>query len=345
MDFQAVERGPGAFQEPVTGEQVEAMCRRAFGGDVRAESVIELGLGTYNSTFRVDIGAGRPVILRVAPAPARQFRTERELMRNEYATVPFLAPIMELMPRTLAVDFTHVVIGRDYLFQTLLPGVPAPDGLAAYPRPLWASLYRQLGAITAGIHAVRGSRFGRVAGPTFATWSEAIGAALGDIAADLDAAGLDAADVREVMAAARQDSGILDEITEPRLLHGDLWHANVMIRPGEPEPTICGVLDSDRTCWGDPAFDWAVYRVAQRPGTERDAFWETYGRLPATPGAARRALYYQAHHIGAGRLELHRLEMPGGPATYDELRRILLDLAARTAGGQPAADRQRPRSR
>ncbi|MGB6165304.1 MAG: hypothetical protein WCF33_12385 [Pseudonocardiaceae bacterium] len=63
-----------------------------------------------NNTYRVDIGANLPVILRiVAPEPARQFRIERELMRNEHAGVPFLAPIAPLRPRTLAADFTSKV--------------------------------------------------------------------------------------------------------------------------------------------------------------------------------------------------------------------------------------------
>lgn len=328
MNLQAVERSPGAFQQPVTFEQVQAVCQAAFGRETRAASAVELGLGSYNSTYRVDIGAERPVILRLAPAPERQTRTEYQLMRNEHASVPYLAPIMAMMPRTLAIDFTHSVIGRDCLFQTMLPGVPAPDGLAAYPRPHWASLYRQLGSISASIQAVRGSRFGRVAGPAFATWSEAIIAYLDDIASDLDTAGLDAADVRGVVAAATQDSGILNEITEPRLLHGDLWHANVMIMPGEPEPTICGVLDCDRASWGDPAFDWAIFLAGLRPGTERDAVWETYGPPASTPGALRRNLYYQASHIGAARVERHRLGRQNLPDTYDQMRQVLHDLRA-----------------
>jgi aminoglycoside phosphotransferase (APT) family kinase protein len=328
MSLQNVERGPGAFQQPVTFEQVQAMCQAAFGQETRAASAIELGLGSYNSTYGVDVGADQPVILRVAPAPARQSRTEHELMRNEHAAIPYLGPVMPLMPRTLAIDFTHRVIGRDYLFQTMLPGVPAPDGLAAYPRPQWASLYRQLGSITASIQAVRGRRFGRVAGPASATWSQAISAYLDDIASDLDAAGLDAADVRAVMTAATHDRGLLDEITEPRLLHGDLWHANVMIRPSEPEPVICGVLDWDRASWGDPAFDWAIFLAGMRPGTERDAFWETYGPPPSTPSALRRSLYYQATHIGAARVERHRLGRQNVPDTYDQLREVLNDLLA-----------------
>lgn len=324
--FQALERRYGTFQQPVTFQQIQAMCEAAFGRGARVVSAVELGLGSYNSIYRVDTGGERPVVLRVAPAPARQSRTEHQLMRNEQATVPYLAPVMAMIPRTLAIDFTQSVIRRDYMFQTMLPGVPAPDGLAAYPRPQWASFYRQLGSITASIQTVRGSRFGRVAGPAFATWSQAIIAYLNDIALDLDTAGLDAADVRQVIAAASQDSRILDEITEPRLLHGDLWHANVMIMPGEPGPTICGVLDWDRASWGDPAFDWAIFLAGMRPGTERDAFWDTYGTPASTPAALRRTLYYRASHVGAARVERHRLGRGSVPDTYDQMCDVLRDL-------------------
>lgn len=48
-------------------------------------------------------------------------------------------------------------------------------------------------------------------------------ASLEEIADDLDGAGLDAADVRKVAAVAAHDRAVLDEITEPRLLTGDLW--------------------------------------------------------------------------------------------------------------------------
>ncbi|MEO3891054.1 hypothetical protein [Nonomuraea sp. B5E05] len=50
-------------------------------------------------------------------------------MRNEYATVPHLAKIAPLMPRVIAADWTHEFVGRDYMVQTLLDGVPAAEGL------------------------------------------------------------------------------------------------------------------------------------------------------------------------------------------------------------------------
>jgi aminoglycoside phosphotransferase (APT) family kinase protein len=327
VDFRPIERASDAFQQSVTPDQVEAMCRRAFGSNVHVTSAVEFGNGMYNNTYSVDIGENRPVILRVAPESARQYRIERGLMRSEYASVPFLAPIASMVPRTLTADFTHEIIGRDYLFQTMLDGVPGPEGLGLYRRPQWTYFFRQMGEIASKIHAVRGERFGPLTGPGFDTWSEAVIAFFADLAADLDDAGLDPADVREVAAAAGKYEAVLDEVTEPRLLHGDLWTVNVMMDPGAAEPTISGVFDNDRTSWGDPESDWVIFMAGKKPGTERDAFWESYGRRPSSASAARRSLFYLAKHIGAIRLERHRLgNADAVPETYEQMRDVLRRL-------------------
>lgn len=327
MEFQGIQRAAGAFQEPLTAEEIAAVCRRAFGPGTRVVSAVELGLGMYNTTYRIDLGEGRPVVLRVAPEPGRQFSSERELMRNEYASVPYLTSIAPLMPRVLAADFTHELIGRDWMIQSLLDGVPAPERLGGYPRPAWRGFFRQLGEIARRVHDIRGPRFGPVAGPGHATWSEAIVVALGRIAADLEGAGLDATDLREVAAVADRRRAALDEVTEPRMLAGDLWTVNVMLADGAPEPTISGVLDLDRTWWGDPAADWTIRMALARPGTERDAFWETYGALDGSPSAGFRARIYHARHVGAVRLERHRLGNADGVRdSYDEVRALLAGL-------------------
>lgn len=329
MEFHPVERAANAFQQPVTPDEIEAMCRRVFGSRTQVMSAVELGNGMYNNTYRVEIGDVRPVILRVAPEPSRQYRIERELMRNEHASAPYLAPIAPMIPRTLAADFTHEIIDRDYLFQTMLDGVPAPEGLGNYPRPRWTLFFRQMGEIANSVHGVRGDRFGPVAGPSFDTWSGAVIGFLADLAADLDDVGLDSADVREVASIADKHRAVLDEITEPRLLHGDLWTVNVMMERGAAKPTITGVFDNDRTSWGDPASDWTIFMAGKKPGTERDAFWETYGPLTATPSAARRSLFYRARHICTIRLERHRLgNSEAVPETYEQMRDVLKELRA-----------------
>jgi aminoglycoside phosphotransferase (APT) family kinase protein len=314
--YEPITRPDGAFQQSLTADQVVAVCRRGFG---RAPvSAVELGGGSFNTTYRVDLG-GESAILRVAPAWS--YRIERGFMRHEHASLPFFAPIADLMPRTLFLDFTHDLVPRDYTFQTVLGGVPGPEGFRALAdKP---GFFRQLGAIVRTVHGVRGERFGRPAGPTFGTWSEAVLSIVDDTVADLHDAGLDSADMREVAALAAKSAAVLDEITEPRLLHGDLWVPNVRL-DGE---RIVGVFDHDRTMWGDPAADWSIFEASRRPGTDRDAFWDTYGRPAESRNAVWRSALYRAVHMGAVRIERHRLGRADAiPAGYEEIAQLLAQL-------------------
>jgi aminoglycoside phosphotransferase (APT) family kinase protein len=324
LKFEAITREPGSFQESVTADHVVEMARRAFGHGTEVVSVREMGGGLYNNTYLVRLRDTSPLVLRVAPEHGRQSRVERLLMRNEYASAPYYAGIAGMMPRTLFADWTHEVLARDYMWQELLDGVPALEGLKTYPRSEWLPFYRQLGAITARVHAVRGERFGPVAGPWFTTWSEAVLSVLGNIAADLVNAGLDAADVERLTTRAEDGRAVLNEVVEPRLLHGDLWTANVMLAADAPEPTIVGVLDHDRSSWGDPCADWGLSVVARKSPEAQAAFRETYGPIADGPSAQWRMLVYQGMHIGAVRLERHRLrEVAKLPVSYDDMRAVL----------------------
>ncbi|MEU1273578.1 aminoglycoside phosphotransferase family protein [Streptomyces sp. NPDC005799] len=326
MEFRPIPRASEAFQQPVTAEDIETITLRAFGRTVRVTSAVELGGGMYNNTYRlVADGLDGPVILRIAPAPERQFASEHELMRNEYATVPFLAPIADLVPRILAADWSQEITGRDWMVQSHIEGTPAPDRLGDYPRTLWHGFFAQLGTITRKIHAVTGPRFGAVAGPSYATWSEAVLASLCAIADDVSRVGLDATDVRKVADLAVEHHKVLDEITEPRLLTGDLWTVNTMLADA-PTPVISGVLDMDRTLWGDPAADWSI-RMASAKQDERTAFWKTYGSRDTSTAATWRSLVYEARHLGAIRLERHRLHKDQGVRdSYASMAAVLKQL-------------------
>ncbi|MFE4670692.1 phosphotransferase family protein [Streptomyces sp. NPDC056716] len=328
MDFQPIERASEAFQQSLTAEEIGKVCRLAFGDAATPVSAVELGTGMYNNVYRVTLAwRDRPVILRVAPEEGRQFRSERHLMRNGYGSVPWLAVIAPLMPQVLAADWSHEVIGRDWVIQTHLDGVPAPEPLGAYPRTAWPAFFRQMGAIARSVHAVRGPYFGPVGGSGYETWSEAVIASLEEIAADLDGVGLDAADVRKVAAVAAHERAVLDEVTEPGLLTGDLWTVNVMLDAEAAEPTITGVLDMDRTWWGDPAADWTI-RMALAKQDERVAFWEAYGERDRSPATAWRSLVYEVRHLGAVRLERHRLgNAAGAENTYEAVAAVLADLS------------------
>ncbi|MGW0732450.1 phosphotransferase family protein [Streptomyces sp. NPDC002851] len=334
MDFQPIERDTQAFQQSVTADEIQAICRRVFGTEARVVSAVELGAGMYNSTYRVKVAdQERSVILRVAPGPEKQFRSERQLMRNEYASVPYLAAIAPLMPRVIAADRSHQVIGRDWMVQSFLDGIPAPERLGAYPRARWPGFFRQMGAIAKTVHAVRGPQFGPVAGPAYGTWSEAVIASLEEIATDLDSVGLDSADVSKVAAVAAHERAVLDDVTEPRLLSGDFWTVNSLLDATAPEPVTTGVFDFDRTLWGDPAADWTI-RMELAKKDEPTAFWESYGMLDRSPVAMWRSRIYEARHLGAIRLERQRLgETDAVGESYGAMADVLTDLSEGESAG------------
>jgi len=248
-----------------------------------------LGWGSYNSSFRVELAGAAPVVLRIAPRPEAQLRSERNWLRSEYAATPWLVGLGQLVPQVLGADFTHQVIGRDYMLQTLLPGIPAPDKLPGYDRALWPGFFAQLGALTRRVHEVVGESWGPLADPVDGCWSAAILRSLADSIADLARWSLPSDDVARLCALVESNTDRLDHIDgldEPRLLHGDLWTANILLDPLADKPTVVGVVDSERSWWGDPFADWAIYRGdARAVAAERDAFWSAYGDRPQGPDA------------------------------------------------------------
>ncbi|MET9694338.1 phosphotransferase [Streptomyces sp. NPDC006514] len=197
MEFRTIQRPAGSFQQGVTVREVQGIVWAAFGRRAVVESAVELGGGMYNSVNRLRLrDAAEPVVLRVAPPAERQFVPEAHLMRNEYASVPWLAPIAGLMPKVLAADFTGTVIGRDWMIQSFLPGTPSPQKLGSFPKDTHGLFFGQLGEITSAVHAVVGPNFGPVAGPGHARWSQAVVASLRRIADDVEECGLDATDLR-----------------------------------------------------------------------------------------------------------------------------------------------------
>ena len=107
----------------LTLDQIALLCQRGFGSETNLELVQELGGGTFNETYLLELAGGNKVILRVAPPPTDDLEWDDvALMRREHSIRPFFASIAPLMPRIMLNDFTHQIIERDYVFQTFIEG-------------------------------------------------------------------------------------------------------------------------------------------------------------------------------------------------------------------------------
>jgi aminoglycoside phosphotransferase (APT) family kinase protein len=309
VEFDVIERGPGDLRQSLTPADVQAACRCAFGPDVAVASVRELGGGEFNTVYRIALAERAPVVLRVAPPPGHEFAWhEQDLMRHEHAIRPYFAPIASLLPRTLAIDFTHQVLDRDYLFQSFMPGERWKDVAGQLTPQEEKSLWRQLAQVVRSIHGVRGETFGHPhPGRQFPTWSATILDWMRRSLADAERAGLDVGTLRELHDLIPAHADFLDEVTVPRLLHGDLWPMNILIERGVASVHISAVLDCDRVSWGDPLADWTFYLLPRRASERVQAiFWDEYGRPDTTLGARIRARTYEGLHLANVLSEVQR---------------------------------------
>src|SRR5262249_18015488 len=159
----------------------------------------------------------------------------------------------------------------------------------------------------------------------FPSWSATVFDWLARSLADAERAGVDAGEIRALHAIAESSSALLDEITAPRLLHGDLWTFNMLIKRDTGGPCITPVLDSDRVSWGDPLADWTFYRLPRRTSERMQAaFWDEYSRPEATPSTRFRAQVYTGMHLCNVLSEVRRRGRTDlEPAVHSALREIV----------------------
>jgi aminoglycoside phosphotransferase (APT) family kinase protein len=327
LELVPVVRADGAFQQGLTENQIRAVCLGSFGPDVVPSRAVELAGGTFNTVYRLEFDDREPLVLRVAPDDDRLSPADRVAhgMRNSHAAEPFFVAAGVVVPRVVRADFTHDIVGRDYLIQAVVTGTPADTKRAAWSDEQLRSFYQSLGELTRTVHTVRGPHFGRIAGPHFRTWSEAIEFQLSALVIELDQAGLPGSDLRHVVSHLQAERSVLDTVVEPRLLHNDLWTLNVMVDDDDATPRITGVLDLDEASWGDPLADWPLEQARLRAGTTADAFWEGYGVTAVDPEALRRGLFYRARMLVGSRLDIHRrgLDLDSIPPKFWDLVPVL----------------------
>lgn len=299
MLFRPLPRLATDFQQPPTVAEITALAARLLGPDTVLTEAVELGGGAFNNTFRLTTADARRFILRLSP-PADHpliFYVEHHLLRREHSLAPALSAIPALAPflsRTLATDFTGEVVPRDAVLSEFLDGENWDAVMAELTPADNDALWRQLAGLLRQIHATPAPHFGWTSPATpHARWSDFILGNIRGLLADCENLGVPAAETRAWAAMAERCAPALDEITEPRLLHGDPWPKNILIRRAPADsttepPRILALLDHERGGFGDPQSEWVFHGCDFPP-----VFWESYGPRPTSPAAQIRANLYR----------------------------------------------------
>lgn len=304
-----------------------------IGMSVRLEQIVRVHGGTVNTAFRIDRGDDAPLILRVAPSDAEAAAGPSWLtshgLRREQTTIRLLSEdIASLMPRTVHFDDTRELIDRDWVMQTWVRGEAWAEIQSELTGSENARLWRELGRLTRGIHAIVGREFGPPeAGLGFATWSDQVRWDVTGFVVDASQFGLERAPFDRLVRIVDDAVPVLNRVTEARLIHSDLGLRHVFIaRDASGVPSISGLIDFEFARFADPWSESVFIDEALTPHHDgRDvAFCEGYGcARPSRDDVVRRHIY-MAVALGWIVTDLMRLNRPKQvPAMLTRLGSVL----------------------
>ncbi len=295
MDYRPLPRLPTDFQQPPSAAEIAALAARLLGPDIAIAEAREIGGGAFNNTFLLtaDAALARRWVLRISPPHAHPliFHVEHHLLRRENALTPWLAGVAPLVPRVVGTDFTSEICPRDVVLSEFIEGENWDAVMPTLTDVENDALWRELAALLQRIHATPAPHFGWTNPATpHACWSAFILGNICGLLADCQRLGLPDAEARAWFAEAERGASALDEITAPRVLHGDPWPKNVLIRRDTDggAPRIVALLDHERGGFGDPLSEWVFNGYDFPP-----VFWEAYGRRPIDSSANIRAHIYR----------------------------------------------------
>ncbi|MFJ5774263.1 phosphotransferase family protein [Streptomyces sp. NPDC093094] len=282
-------------------DELGALLHASMGTGCRVEG--ELTDGWFNTAYRVRLDDGRPAIVKLAPpADAAVLRYEQGIMATEAMVYHRIAGLPG--PGVPAPALLHA--GEELLVLSVLGGTPWDKAAGRLSPDRASALRRELGGITARLHTLApdDGRFGypaKESSLSAADWRTAFGAMVEALLEDAarwgSPIGVTPGAVRELVA---DGAYALDEVTEPRLVHFDLWPGNIFIDlPGGAGPArITGIIDHERALWADPAAELVSLAFGGDTGPAGDfaaGYTEAGGSLDFTDALRHRLALYRLY--------------------------------------------------
>lgn len=284
------------LKAPISSKTIESLIKRGLGSGIKVIRSQPIRGGLFNTSYQIELADQRMVVLRVAPPNDKKLLgVEKQLLKREVYINRYLRGTGIPVPQLLFSDFTRKLIDRDYVISEFSEGQTLHYQQKYLTEKEMDHIYRELGGYARQIHSLahKGKWFGYP--PPFGRhkkWSDFIAKYVLSLEEDLKGHPyLCLPQEYSLLTMARRMAPLLDKVKTPRLIHGDLWLRNILVRKQHSHYQIAAILDWDRSLWGDPYFEWILY------GTDpNQSFWEAYGKtMPALKEAAyMRVLLYKA---------------------------------------------------
>lgn len=266
--------------------QLKIIIDQAF--DQSIQTVEELSDGWANVAYVVQLNDGKKVVLKVAPSSDKQLmRTEKNNMKTEVEAMRLVANRGDVpVPYIYTYDPDRRLIPSEYFIMEFIEGTPLNKIKETLSKEELEGIQKQIGEYSQRINTCEGAAFGYFhdSDELRGSWTDAFRRMMDDVLADGRDLNVELpisyADIEKEI---EKRIDALDEVTEPCLVHWDLWDGNVFIHEGK----ISGIVDFERAFWGDPLIEYYFGKIGRSA-----AFDEGYGRGVSTESErVRRELY------------------------------------------------------
>lgn len=263
--------------------------------------------GKFNQTYILhiepeasDFTEGRieqkKIVLRIAPRPEADFIFyEEQMMAREPEIHNEVLQKTELpVPKIYIYDNSRKIIDRDFMLMEYIPGTPL-SGLSL-ASDTEEEIMEKTGYYLRQLHEnCRGEQFGYLKNPHTGledSWWRAFSTMWANLILDLETREIyDKKQADRARKVLRQYESIFPEPSQASLLHMDIWGQNILLE----ENKISGILDWDRSVWGDPEIEFAVLDYC---GFNNPAFWRGYGQQPEQNREFKiRARFYHLYEV------------------------------------------------
>lgn len=273
----------------------DVICRMAekYMSPLKMTDCKELTEGLFNVAYEAYLNDGSSVIIKIAPPEDIAVQTyEKNIMYAEVTAMENLARYEDIpVPRIYGYDNSRTVCPSAYFVMEKLRGESLNKIGYTLSKEQLDGFHFEIGRIIRKLNGIAAPCFGLPGQREYQgeKWHNVFVKMM--TAAVNDAKRTDTeleVPPDKIMNLLERDEDIFNEVTEPRLVHFDCWDGNIFIENGK----ITGIIDWERTVWGDPLMEVQFRRFSPDP-----AFQKGYGLEELSGNQTRRALWYDVYML------------------------------------------------
>lgn len=263
------------------------MAATAF-PDKKIKTITELTEGMCNAAYMVEFTDTTQSVLKIAPLDGRG------LMSNEVNLMDAEVTAMRIIQENQIVkvakvqyyDTSNKICASPYFFMEVLEGQSYFSIKDNFTDEENRRIHYEIGQTERKITAIPGKYFGLLGDTAnhdtnlFDFVYRLIKNVLSDAERRQVAIGVSS---DEILARLLRDKEIFAEVTQPVLVHWDMWEGNVFVK----DKHVCGIIDWERAMWADPFLDDRFRRH-----TRNADFLKGYGKKTFTFNEMRRIYWY-----------------------------------------------------